>query len=828
MLTEKTNAFEASFTYFQFLDATDFHTVAAFDESPDGDRVVPGWGCMQGSAADLVAKFQKLQASYAARGLITLHTTLNRCKDTGRKTKDIESCRVLCLDLDRSVTRNELKELVSNYGVHLVVESSPHRVHCYWKLQDGIAIESWKKYQLAIAHHFGGDKTLAQPAHIIRVPGFKRLTKQGDEFVPAIVWLADAAAPLSELALGERFPWLSAEYEAARAERRQRRNLPPAARINGHAGKVGEGRNSVLYESVFAAAAIEALTEEEAVAWALEFNELEFGTHIQGRLEAREVENTAKSAWRGAQERRERDMEAAAEREAGIVAKLERLTAVDTPGNGADKTTADTPQTERFQYDFSAPNFAAGRYDDRALVERVIQRFGCQLVRIGNHIDAYDDSNSVWRRQGQAEFIAQYVNDCIEDMIREPEFYQQFSEMKPDAAAKAEKRAIDRLRSNHIVLSTVQTVVKDNRIQRMTLEDFDQREELLHCPNGVLNMLTGEMRVAKATDYLLCRAGVPFNNPSGAAAVSEGCPGWLRFLEEIFAENDNPAGMVKFMQHMFGYTLGGSIEAQKIFVHFGGGANGKSKVIHALGLILGTYTARLECGALSKGKGSVARELNRLGASIEGKRAVLIDDLDVASTWNEGFVKSLTGPYLLSRKLYEEEVQLINRAKFHLGCNVAPRPEAENLGILRRLCIIPYNRTFEPDGTVERRLMRMLTAEASGILAWAVEGFREVFSGGELVIEYPAEVTESSRAYKQEHFTVETALERLFVAGSDNDPASAWFEIGEIGSRVRSQLPVGQEVPIHVLGTLLSKMKIPKKRVGPNSKKSTVYFLKFS
>lgn len=842
---EPRNTFDATYdatelnTFLNFLEpggGSERFTGAVFD----GERPIAGMGVLSGTAAELQAIFTNLFGSY--RGHPEFHVTLNRCKDTGRKSKDIESCRVLCVDLDRHIEVSELKRLIAEYNIGMVVRSSPGRYHLYWQLGAGISLEQWKRYQLALAQHFGGDKSLAQVAHIIRVPGFWRLTKQGERFCPKIVYLCGGDAgssdcePLSELSIGELFPWIEAEYRAAREERKNSRNaakgIGATTRINGHGTKgIPEGRNSILYDTVFQECLVRLgegdFSEEDAIAFGLDFNAIEFSAHVQGQLEAREVEATSKSAYRGACEARERDLAAAAEREEEIKAKLLKLGNFNV-GKADIKTSESLSQGESkkiegiaptaFSYDFSAPGFAAGRYDDKALCERVVQKYGDRLVRIANHVDAFDLDEKVWRRQGQGEYIAEFVSDCVEDMIREGEFYAQFRDSKGQYSEKMERRAIERLRSNGLVLGTGAVVVKDNRIKRMQLQDFDSRVGWLHCPNGVLDMLTGEMREARAEDYLLCRAGVAFDRAAE-------CPGWLQFLSEIFAENEEPEGMVNFCQQMFGYTLGGSIDAQKIFVHYGGGANGKSKVLYALGLILGTYTARLECGALAKGKGSVQRELNRLGASIEGKRAVIIDDLDVASTWNEGFVKSLTGPYLLSRKLYEEEIQLLNRAKFHLGCNVPPKPEAENLGILRRLCIIPYSRTFEPDGAMESRILRMLHAEAPGILRWAVEGYKAVMGKGELQIEYPEELQAMTKEYRKEHFTLETAVEGLIAVAKENDARGRMLTTEELLNRLRPHLPVGMEMTEAVLGRVLSKMGVFQVRTMENGKRTRKYFV---
>lgn len=55
----------------------------------------------------------------------------------------------------------------------LVVQSSQaHKLHAYWRLEDGMAPDEFRRVQRALARHFGGDSSVCNPSRVMRVAGF--------------------------------------------------------------------------------------------------------------------------------------------------------------------------------------------------------------------------------------------------------------------------------------------------------------------------------------------------------------------------------------------------------------------------------------------------------------------------------------------------------------------------------------------------------------------------------------------------------------------------------------------------------------------------------
>ena len=107
--------------------------------------------------------------------------------------------------------------------------------------------------------------------------------------------------------------------------------------------------------------------------------------------------------------------------------------------------------------------------------------------------------------------------------------------------------------------------------------DLDADPMLLNCPNGTLDLRTGELRSHDRADRItrLC----PTEYRPGAPA-----PRWRESLDEIFGGEDE---LVAWMKRLFGYCLTGDVSEQVLPVFHGGGGNGKSTLLEAVVGVVG-------------------------------------------------------------------------------------------------------------------------------------------------------------------------------------------------------------------------------------------------
>ncbi len=781
---------------------------------------IKGYGVKYGTIRTILAELELLRAHKP-----TLHITLNAAKPTGRTNADIVSSRVLCVDLDNDTPDEAIAEIIEGHSPHLVVRSSmfPHKYHIYWKVQS-IDLQLWSKLQIGLAYKFKGDLELGVLAKTIRVPGVERTLKTGVLYVPEIIYptaetLEESggytAEPLTVDAIYKRWTDMNtciAEGEEYKKNKRKEitRKMQAATelQVEGEARvKVQvEGRNSTLWNELYKyGLQLEGITAAtiESFNFLIAEHAADLNATFDTELDDREVQTIINSVIKTVREKlieKESQVDEPQEPEQVEVEvdpdDIEPDTSSNLKQKKASSKSAKKPKVDAalleqikefqkvptngdgsfFEYDYSIGALAEGRFSTLGTVERVFQRYGKHIVTKGGSIYAFNTSQKIWERQTakDSKIITQYVVTCCRDILRDEEFIKLYC--AGENPAKKLKAGVEKYLGHSYMTGVKAEVLQDTRIRCLSDKDFDANEGLFYVANGVLDLGTGAIREAKAEDLLLRRSKVVYDR-------SAGCAEWLDFLGEIFSENEDPESMVSFMQLLFGYSLSGSIDAQKLFIHYGAGSNGKSKVMEALKMLLGDYASIISSSNITKSKESFNKELERISVVIESRRAAVIDDLDSKVSWNEGLVKNLTGRELTSRRLYEEETKITNRAKFHMGCNDKPVPQSENFGILRRMCIIPYHRQFEPDSAKEQEIMDMIGRSLSGILNWSIEGYRRFREEG---FKEPMECTWSLEEYKLEHFTEESSIEDAFKKPeTEAEKAKAkWYSSAELVSYV--------------------------------------------
>jgi hypothetical protein len=221
---------------------------------------------------------------------------------------------------------------------------------------------------------------------------------------------------------------------------------------------------------------------------------------------------------------------------------------------------------------------------------------------------------------------------------------------------------------------------------------------------------------------------------------------------------------------------------------------------------------------------------SRIGSRLEGKRVVVIDDCQVVGKWNEGFVKNLTMTDTVSAQMRENERVISNRAKIHIGMNVIPKPEADTISILGRMCFIPFNNSYPRTPAKKMYLEAMIREEAAGILNWAFEGYRRVCSQSGIV--YPAKVVAAVESYKKETFSpLEDALKALYeFPCTDTELGGEWVCVFEIVNEVRAYLEANEKdvfalgkQPNATIGREYSKLcSIPSKMLRNKEKNNTL------
>jgi putative DNA primase/helicase len=265
-------------------------------------------------------------------------------------------------------------------------------------------------------------------------------------------------------------------------------------------------------------------------------------------------------------------------------------------------------------------------------------------------------------------------------------------------------------------------------------DDLDKSPWLLNVDNGTIDLRTGELRPHKQEDYLTKLIPVRFD-PAAE------CPLWKKCLDTWMMGNRD---LIAYLQRVAGYSLTGDVSEQVVFLHHGGGDNGKTTFANVLLDLMGEY-GRFAVNDLLLQRSGEAHLTER--ADLAGRRFVLCSEIDEGRKLAESLTKSLSGGEKLSaRRMRQDLFQIEPTWKIHLAANHKPIIRGTDHAIWRRIRLIPWNCKITADQKIQD-LNHRLMEEAEGILAWAVAG---CLAWRKVRLSDPPEVLTATNEYRDE------------------------------------------------------------------------------
>jgi putative DNA primase/helicase len=212
------------------------------------------------------------------------------------------------------------------------------------------------------------------------------------------------------------------------------------------------------------------------------------------------------------------------------------------------------------------------------------------------------------------------------------------------------------------------------------------------------------------------------------------CPRFIRFLDEVFMGETEKIDIV---QEAVGYAFHKSMPTPSVFFLVGSGSNGKSVFINTIANLIGhENTSNISFNSLSDEY--YILELFQKMLNISGETPVKNLKTDT--------FKSVTGgDWVTGRTLYKQPMKFRPFAKHFLAMNKRPVIQDTSHGMLRRIWIIDFPRTFTAKD-MDRQLEQKLASELSGIFNWAMEGYKRLRE-----LNFALRETESMRLQKQEY-----------------------------------------------------------------------------
>jgi putative DNA primase/helicase len=269
--------------------------------------------------------------------------------------------------------------------------------------------------------------------------------------------------------------------------------------------------------------------------------------------------------------------------------------------------------------------------------------------------------------------------------------------------------------------------------------EFDTNPYILNCPNGTLDLRTGQLRLARAEDY--CTKVTAAEYVEGAQDAT-----WTTFLLEKFPD----IATRDWAQRLAGCILLG-IRTEDIMVNpYGPSRTGKTTFCESLRRMLGDYATSVQADTFMVSRRDNGGAANRPDlARLQGVRLVVSAEAEEHQRLDEGLVKQITGgdPITAAAK-YKDPVTFVPEFLWMLYGNHLVKVRDDEPAIWTRIRVLPFDVAVEKgqeDPRIKEYLINNPKAHAA-ILAWAVEGLARYQDEGLKVV--PEQIRRATEGYR--------------------------------------------------------------------------------
>lgn len=269
----------------------------------------------------------------------------------------------------------------------------------------------------------------------------------------------------------------------------------------------------------------------------------------------------------------------------------------------------------------------------------------------------------------------------------------------------------------HEVQNNIWLSSRENEILRALALEVPMIKELnpmrnyYNVENGMLNIDTLEL--IEHSPKFLSSVQTPIPYVKGAVPNL-----FLKCLDDITL---NDRTLVAFIQELFGYVLTCETKAEKAFMFYGTGSNGKSLIAKIIRALVGEDN----CSSISLEQFSQQFGLENL----IGKTLNIASENELSSKkMNTESIKAIiSGDPINIQIKYKTALSYIPICKLLFLVNTLPDTMDNTYGYYRKMEIVPFKRKFT-DEEKELDLFEKLQLEMPGILNWALEGLHRLKS----------------------------------------------------------------------------------------------------
>jgi putative DNA primase/helicase len=368
--------------------------------------------------------------------------------------------------------------------------------------------------------------------------------------------------------------------------------------------------------------------------------------------------------------------------------------------------------------------------DDSSLVDTMAESFRSLVCWSGGHGWCEWDGK-VWQPRTDA-YVVERVRLAMQDLYH-----------RESAATSDSKRAssLGQLLSGGKVRGVTGLLRGALEVESTA---FDSHPDLLNCNNGVVDLVTGELRPhdprllmtkVTATDYRPGATHVDWDKALGA--IPDEVQSWLQ---------------TRIGQAATGYR----VTDELMPVLYGGGRNGKTTFLSSVQAALGSHARSVSDRVLTARDTDHPTELTDL----QGLRLAVIEELPEAVPLSVKRLKDTVGqPTITARKIAKDTITWETSHALLLATNHKPRVNETDHGTWRRLALVRFPFVFDgKDGVDHRpgdpglhdRMRRGGNGRREAVLAWIVEGARRWYAAKQVFPPLPDRIVADTEEWRGE------------------------------------------------------------------------------
>lgn len=223
------------------------------------------------------------------------------------------------------------------------------------------------------------------------------------------------------------------------------------------------------------------------------------------------------------------------------------------------------------------------------------------------------------------------------------------------------------------------------------ISKLDKDPYLLGCTNCVIDFREKRHRKGKHDDYIHKTTGM---NYKPLSYYQQHSPHVIKEINTFFEQLFPNTELRGYMWEHLASTLMGTNENQTFNIYTGSGANGKSKLVELMNLVLGEYKGTVPISLVTQKRTNIGSTSSEI-YSLIGTRYAVMQEPSKGDKINEGIMKELTGgDPIQCRALFKDSVTFIPQFKLVVCTNTLFDIVSNDDGTWRRLRKVDFESKF--------------------------------------------------------------------------------------------------------------------------------------